>query len=207
MLLRDTDGDDKADSPRSRADRLRHPRHPPRRSAPSAADPSGAFLMGEGVFLHSNVETPYGPVRGVDGGFYRFSPQRTHLERTAQLSIPNPWGIAFDDWGQDFFLHTSGTSVNWMMPGVDQADLRRQSPRPPRTSHPRATRSARPPASSSSPPATFPDEVQGDMLLCNNIGFLGIKQHKIERRWHRLQNHPPPRPPPVVRRQLPPGRS
>ena len=25
----------------------------------------------------------------------------------------------------------------------------------------------------------FPDEVQGDMLLCNTIGFLGIKQHSI----------------------------
>ena len=25
----------------------------------------------------------------------------------------------------------------------------------------------------------FPDDVQGDMLLCNNIGFLGIKQHSI----------------------------
>lgn len=26
----------------------------------------------------------------------------------------------------------------------------------------------------------FPDEVQGDLILCNNIGFLGIKQHAIE---------------------------
>ena len=26
----------------------------------------------------------------------------------------------------------------------------------------------------------LPDEVQGDLILCNNIGFLGIKQHQIE---------------------------
>ena len=26
----------------------------------------------------------------------------------------------------------------------------------------------------------FPDDVQGDIIYCNNIGFLGIKQHKIE---------------------------
>jgi mono/diheme cytochrome c family protein len=26
----------------------------------------------------------------------------------------------------------------------------------------------------------FPDEVQGDIVLCNAIGFLGIKQHQIE---------------------------
>jgi hypothetical protein len=60
------------------------------------ADPSGAFIMCEGVFLHSNVETPYGPVRCVDGGFFRYSPQRGQLERTIQLSIPNPWGFVFD---------------------------------------------------------------------------------------------------------------
>jgi hypothetical protein len=50
-------------------------------------------MMCEGVFLHSNVETPYGPVRAMDGGFYRFSPQRFQLERTAQLAIPNPWEL------------------------------------------------------------------------------------------------------------------
>ena len=27
-------------------------------------DPSGAIYMGEGVFLHTDVETSYGPVRG-----------------------------------------------------------------------------------------------------------------------------------------------
>src|SRR5690606_7411610 len=54
-------------------------------------DPSGAIYMGEGVFLHTNVETPYGVVRATNGGFYRYNPQRGKLERTAQLSIPNPW--------------------------------------------------------------------------------------------------------------------
>ena len=79
------------------------------RSAPTAPIPSGALMMCEGVFLRTNVETrPTAPVRATNGGFYRFSPQRRHLERHAQLSIPNPWGIAFDDWGQHFFLHTSG---------------------------------------------------------------------------------------------------
>ena len=33
------------------------------------ADPSGALYMGEGVFLHTNVETSYGPVRGTNGDF------------------------------------------------------------------------------------------------------------------------------------------
>jgi len=82
-----------------------------------AADPSGAIFMCEGVFLRTNVETAYGPVRGTNGGFYRFNPQRRQLERHAQLSIPNPWGVAFDRWGQHFFLHTSGPNTEWMLPG------------------------------------------------------------------------------------------
>src|SRR5690625_6052290 len=74
--------------------------------------------MGEGVFLHTNVETPYGPVRVTNGGFYRYSPQRKHLERTSQVSIPNPWGIAVDESGQNCFAETSGRNGLWMMPGT-----------------------------------------------------------------------------------------
>lgn len=178
VLLRDTDGDDHADSTEILLGGFdTHDTH----HAISAftADPSGAFVMCEGVFLHSNIETPYGPVRSVDGGFYRFSPQRFQLERTAQLSIPNPWGAVFDQWGQDFFLHTSGPSMNWMLPvsvkstygskTASTPDLvpQGQSVRP--TSGLEVVSSRH-----------FPDEVQGDLILCNAIGFLGIKQHQIE---------------------------
>ena len=177
MLLRDTDGDDKADVREIVLGGFdTHDTH----HAISAycADPSGAFLMGEGVFLHSNVETAYGPVHGMNGGFFRYSPQRSQLERTAQLSIPNPWGIAFDDWGQDFFLHTSGTSINWMLPASVKPTYGSQSP---------STANLAPEGHNVRPTSGlefvssrhFPDEVQGDMLLGNTIGFLGIKQHSI----------------------------
>ena len=177
VLLRDTDGDDRAD--------VRdivlggfdtHDTH----HAISAfcADPSGAFLMGEGVFLHSNVESAYGPVRGMNGGFFRYSPQRGQLERTAQLNIPNPWGIAFDDWGQDFFLHTSGPSINWMLPGSVKPTYGKAAPSSPDLA-PKGN-AVRPTSGLEFVSSRhFPDEVQGDMLLCNNIGFLGIKQHSI----------------------------
>ena len=177
ILLRDTDGDSKSDVREIVLGGFdTHDTH----HAISAfcADPSGAFLMGEGLFLHSNVESAYGPVRGMNGGFFRYNPQRAHLERTAQLSIPNPWGIAFDDWGQDFFLHTSGTSINWMLPASSRPTYGAQSP---------STRNLAPAGHEVRPTSGlefvssrhFPDEVQGDMLLCNNIGFLGIKQHSI----------------------------
>ena len=177
VLLRDTNGDDKADVREIVLGGFdTHDTH----HAISAfcADPSGAFLMGEGVFLHSNVETAYGPIRAMNGGFFRYSPQRSQLERTAQLSIPNPWGIAFDDWGQDFFLHTSGPDINWMLPGSVKPTYGKQAPSSPNLA---PTGNAVRPTSGLEFVSSrhFPDEVQGDMLLCNNIGFLGIKQHSI----------------------------
>ncbi len=177
ILLRDTDGDDHADSREIVLGGFdTHDTH----HAISAfcADPSGAFLMGEGLFLHSNVESAYGPVRAMNGGFFRFNPQRSHLERTAQLQIPNPWGIAFDDWGQNFFIHTSGPSINWMLPASVKPTYGSQCPSSPDLA-PKGN-AVRPSSGLEFVSSRhFPDEVQGDMLLCNTIGFLGIKQHAI----------------------------
>lgn len=178
VLLRDTDGDDHADSQEIILGGFdTHDTH----HAISAfcADPSGAFMLCEGVFLHSNVETPYGPVRCVDGGFFRYSPQRGQLERTIQMSIPNPWGFAFDRWGQDFFLHTSGTSMNWGLPVSVKPTFGSKTPSTPDLI-PKG-QAVRPTSGLEVLSSRhFPDEVQGDLLLCNNIGFLGIKQHQIE---------------------------
>ncbi len=132
--------------------------------------------MAEGVFLHTSVETPYGPVRGTNGGFFRYNPQRKHLERTAQLSIPNPWGIAFDAWGQNFFAETSGPDVRWMMPGS-------VNPRYGEATHKsknliEEAHRVRPTSGLEFVSSRhFPDEVQGDLLINNNIGFLGTKMH------------------------------
>lgn len=177
VLISDTNGDDKADKTEIILGGFdTHDTH----HAISAytADPSGAFIMCEGVFLHSNIETPYGPVRCVDGGFFRYSPQRGLLERTAQLSIPNPWGATFDAWGQDFFLHTSGTSMNWMLPVSVKPAFGSKTPSTPDlipSDHKVRPTSGLEIVSS----RHFPDEVQGDIVLCNAIGFLGIKQHQI----------------------------
>ncbi|MCM8537199.1 MAG: c-type cytochrome [Lentisphaeraceae bacterium] len=175
VLLKDTDGDDKADVTEVILSGFDdHDTH----HAISAfcADPSGAFLMGEGVFLNTSVETSYGTVRGNNGGFYRFDPVKRKLERTAQLSIPNPWGIAFDEYGQSFFLFTSGTAFSWMDPtrvkpkygqNLRSKDiLTKDKVRP--TSGVEFVSSRH-----------FPDEVQGDVLICNSIGYRGAKQHQV----------------------------
>ena len=116
VLLSDTDNDDRADKREIILSGFDdHDTH--HVISAFCADPSGAIFMGEGVFLHTNVETSYGPARGTNGGFWRYNPQRRHLERTAQLGIPNPWGIAFDEWGQQIFSETSNPDVRWMLPG------------------------------------------------------------------------------------------
>ena len=176
-LYKDLDGDDRADDVEILLSGFDdHDTH----HAISAftVDPSGAIYMGEGVFLHTNVETPYGPIRATNGGFYRFSPQKHKLERTAQLSIPNPWGIAFDTWGQNFFCDTSGPDVRWMMPGSIQPKYGIASPRSQNLIE--QAHKVRPTSGLEFVSSRhFPDEVQGDLLINNTIGFLGTKQHKF----------------------------
>ncbi len=188
VLLSDTDGDDKADVREiifSGFDD--HDTH--HAIGAYCADPSGAILMCEGTFLRTSVETSYGTVRGTNGGFYRFAPKRRHLERHAQLSIPNPWGIAFDEWGQHFFLHTSGPTTEWMLPGSVKPRYGVATPGSKNLIE--SAHRVRPTSGIEFLSSRhFPDEVQGDMLLNNTIGFLGTKQHKVsedgtgfETRW------------------------
>lgn len=140
------------------------------------ADPSGAFIMGEGIFLHSNTESIYGPERATNGGFWRYSPQRKHILRYAQYTIPNPWGVAFDDYGQDFFLYTSSPSMGWMLPGTVKARYGANLKAPDLLTSNKVRPTSGIEIISS---RHFPEEVQGDILINNNIGYLGAKQHRL----------------------------
>jgi len=177
VLLKDTNGDDRADTREivfSGFDD--HDTH--HGISAYASDPSGAIYMGEGDFLRTNVETAYGPVRGTNGGFYRFNPQRRQLERHVQVAIPNPWGIAFDDWGQHFFIHTSSPPMEWMLTSSIRPTYGVHSPRGRNLI---GNQDGVRPTSGLEIVSSrhFPDEVQGDIILANSIGFLGIKQHRL----------------------------
>ncbi|WP_162339577.1 PVC-type heme-binding CxxCH protein [Cyclobacterium salsum] len=177
IILKDNDGDDYAEERQILLSGFDdHDTH--HNISAFVADPSGAIYMGEGVFLHTNVETPYGPVRATNGGFYRYNPARKRLERTAQLPIPNPWGIAFDDWGQNFFAETSGPDVRWMMPGSVKpryGEGTHKGPNLIEDAHRVRPTSGLEFVSS----RHFPEAVQGDLLINNTIGFLGMKMHKM----------------------------
>jgi len=177
VLLRDTDGDGRAD--RSEVVLSGFDDHDTHHAISAfRADPSGAFYLAEGTFLHSHVETAYGVERSTNGGFFRYSPQRRHLERTVRVSIPNPWGIAFDAYGQDFFADTSDPNLRWMSPATLKVPFGEFAPLPPNLV-PKA-QMVRPTAGLEFVSSRhFPDDVQGDILINNTIGFLGTKQHAV----------------------------
>ena len=177
MLFTDTNGDDKADTKEVLLSGFDdHDTHHAHHAF--TTDPSGAIYMGEGVFLHTNVETSYGPVRATNGGFYRYNPSRRQLERTAQLSIPNPWGIAFDEWGQNFYAETSSPPVSWMMPGSVKPRYGEFTPKSRNLIE--QAHQVRPTSGLEFVSSRhFPDEVQGDLLINNTIGFLGTKEHTM----------------------------
>lgn len=177
LLLKDTNNDDKADVREIVMSGFDdHDTH--HVISAFCADPAGGIYMGEGTFLHTHVETAYGPVRSSNGGFFRYSPQRKQLERTARLSIPNPWGTAFDHYGQPFFLATSDPDLYWMTPGNLNIKFGDFAPLP--LSIIEKSQRVRPTSGLEFIYSRhFPDDVQGDILLNNTIGFLGTKQHQI----------------------------
>jgi mono/diheme cytochrome c family protein/glucose/arabinose dehydrogenase len=178
VLLRDVDGDDRADTKEILLsgfdDHDTHHNH-----HAFTTDPSGAIYMGQGVFLANDIETSYGPVRGTNGGFFRYDPKKKKLDRIAQLSIPNPWGIAFDEWGQVFYAETSGPDVAWMLPGTIKPRYGEYTPKS--KSIIEEAHRVRPTSGLEFVSSRhFPDDLQGDFLINNTIGFLGTKQHSIK---------------------------
>ena len=69
--------------------------------------PDGRLYSGQGLFLNTQVETPYGPVRAHQAAVFRHDPRDNRLEVFASFGWSNPWGIVFDDWGQPFLADAS----------------------------------------------------------------------------------------------------
>ena len=107
MLLKDTDGDDKADASElilhgfDSAD-SHHACHA------FTWDPGMALYFQEGTFHHTQIETPYGPVRSHNAAVYRFEPRTWKFDIFVSYGFANPWGHYFDRWGQDFVADASG---------------------------------------------------------------------------------------------------
>lgn len=173
VLLKDTDGDDKYDEKEILLNGFStHDTH--HNISAFTSDPSGGIIMCEGIFLFSNVETSRGPVRGTNGGFYRYDPKRRELIRYVQAPLPNPWGFVFDKYGRGF--GQVAADYLWAKPGMVKPQYNVAIKLPSII-----TSNKMRPGSGSEIISSrhFPEKDQGDLLITNTIGYLGAKQHRF----------------------------
>jgi putative heme-binding domain-containing protein len=175
MFLQDTDGDDRAD----RRDLILHGFDSADSHHAISAftwDQGGGLYMQEGTFLHSQVETPYGPVRLADGGVYRYEPRTGRFGVFVSYRFANPWGHVFDRWGQSYIADAS-TGFNYFGATIS-GDV--DYPRKHGTAPQLFAKQWRPTAACELVSSgNFPDDMQGDYLLCNVIGFQGVLRYRL----------------------------
>ncbi len=115
LFLEDTDGDGKADRRRVvlsgfGTEDTHHLVHTFRRG------PEGMMWFNQSIYIHSHIETPYGVRRLMGGGIWHFRPETQRLDVFAKGLI-NPWGHAFDRWGQSFATDGAGfEGINYLFP-------------------------------------------------------------------------------------------
>ena len=79
--------------------------------------PGGMLYFNQSIYIHSHIETPYGVRRLMGGGIWHFRPENRRLEILSKGLI-NPWGFAFDRWGQSFATDgAGGDGINYIFPG------------------------------------------------------------------------------------------
>ena len=61
--------------------------------------PDGDMIFRESIFHHSQVETPYGPVRQKNSIWFAWEPKMHRLTSFGSHPSTNPWGVTFDQWG------------------------------------------------------------------------------------------------------------
>lgn len=78
--------------------------------------PDGMIYFMQSIYIHSHLETPYGVRRLMGGGIWHFRPETQRAEILSKGLI-NPWGFAFDDYGQTFATDgAGGDGINFIFP-------------------------------------------------------------------------------------------
>ena len=169
-FLKDTDGDDKAD--------LRVPVVQGLGTSDThhAANnlimgPDGGIYWQSGIFLVHNHETPWKQNLNTGGsGMYRFDP-RTFAIIPIAANSPNPHGTSFDYWGYLYANDGTGGRSYQVRPEAKGFKM-----------HALLVKEFRPVAADEILSSShFPEEMQDDFLICNTIGFLGVKQYDLDR--------------------------
>jgi len=170
IFLKDTDGDDRADV------RIVMLQGLDSSDTHHGANnliygPDGGIYWQSGVFMMHNHEHPWGPsLQTGASAMYRFDPRRFTIAMHAGNS-PNPHGIAFDRWGYHYATDGTGGNAFQVRPegkGFKMSQLLKKEVRPVTASEVVSS-------------THFPESMQGDFLICNVIGFLGIKHYALTR--------------------------
>ncbi len=170
LFLKDTDGDDKAD--------VRYPILQGLGTSDThhAANnliygPDGGIYWQSGIFLVHNHETPWKQNLNIGAsGMYRFDP-RSFVITPHAANSPNPHGTCFDYWGYCYANDGTGGRSYQVRPEGTGFKM-----------HELLTKEFRPVAADEILSSEhFPDELQQDFLICNTIGFLGVKQYDLDR--------------------------
>src|SRR5947209_558046 len=140
-------------------------------------DPGGAVYFQEGTFHHTQVETPWGaPVRNANAGVYRYEPRNHKLDVYVNFGFANPHGHVFDRWGQDIVVDGTGAQPYHAALFSGHLDYPLRHNRPPQVYQQKTRPCAGTEILSSK---HFPEEMQGNFLAANVIGFQGILRYKI----------------------------
>ena len=133
--------------------------------------PDGGIYWQSGVFMQHNHEHPWGSsLQTGASAMYRFDPRRFTIAMHAGNS-PNPHGISFDGWGYHYATDGTGGRAFQVRPdakGFKMSELLKKEVRPVTASEVVSS-------------THFPESMQGDFLICNVIGFLGIKHYHLTR--------------------------
>lgn len=140
-------------------------------------DQGGALFFEEGTFHHTQVESPYGPTRCVNAGVFRFEPRTHRFSTFVSYGFANPWGHVVDQWGQNFIADASGgdnfygTAFSGDLDYPDKHGGMKKF----------LVKQWRPTAGCELVTSrNFPDEMQGNYLLNNCIGFQGVLNYKMK---------------------------
>ena len=166
-FLKDTDGDDKADV------KIRMLQGVSSADSHHSANamlvgPDGWLYWSRGIFNVAAMETPTQTVRSGASGVHRFNPRTFEMEFHFPIG-PNPHGDVIDQWGYQFANDGTGGTGSYVSigKGVGAKQWFQKRVRPVA-------------ATGILSSSHFPEKNQGNFLICNCIGFLGVLQHEVK---------------------------
>lgn len=166
-FLKDTDGDGKADHKVRMLQGLSSADSHHSANA-MLVGPDGWIYWSRGIFNMAAMETPTSTFRSGQTGVHRFNPRTFEMEFHFPIG-PNPHGDVFDQWGYQFANDGTGGTGSYVNIGKGVGAKQWFNKR------------VRPVAATGILSSShFPEANQGNFLICNCIGFLGVLQHEVK---------------------------